>query len=283
MAIPGVLYFLVFKYIPLTGSVIAFQDYSVFKGFWASDWVGFKHFEKLWAYPGFHRIFWNTIILGGLRLILTFPIPILLALMLNELRIAYLKKSIQTALYIPHFFSWVIIAGITFDLLGYHGLFNQVRGWFGYEPILVMQMEDYFRPVYILTSIWKEAGFGTIIYLAAITGIDPSLYESATMDGASRFAQIRYVTVPLLLPTILTLFLLDIGSFLDLGFDQIYNLLTPMTYRVGDVIDTYVYRTGIQQAQYSFTTAVGLFQSVIGFVLVYVFNRSARRTEGGLW
>lgn len=284
MALPGVAFLIVFKYIPLAGSVIAFQNFSVFKGFADSPWVGFKHFETLFQYPDFFRVFRNTLILGFLRIAIIFPVPIILGLMINEIRKSALKKGIQTALYIPHFLSWVIVAGIVFDLFSMSGMFNVVIGWLGKDPVLVMQDSAYFRAVYVISSIWKDAGWGTIVYMAAISGIDPQLYESAMMDGASRFKQIRHITFPLLLPTILILLLLEIGNFLDLGFDQVYNLITPMTYSVGDIFDTYVFRTGIQQAQYSFATAVGLFQSVIGFILVYIFNRLSRKvSDGGLW
>ncbi|UKS26942.1 ABC transporter permease subunit [Paenibacillus sp. HWE-109] len=284
MAIPGLMFLIIFKYIPLLGSVIAFKDYSVFKGFIDSPWVGFKHFQKLLDYPDFVRVFGNTLMLGFLKIVLVFPIPILLALMMNEIRKSALKKGVQTALYIPHFLSWVIVSGIVFDIFSLSGLFNIVLGWFGHDPILAMQDSAYFRPVYVLTSIWRDAGWGTVVYMAAISSIDPQLYESAMMDGASRFRQIRHITFPLLLPTVLVLFLLEIGNFLDLGFDQVFNLLTPMTYSVGDILDTYVFRTGIQQAQYSFATAVGLFQSVIGFILVFIFNRLSKKvSDGGLW
>lgn len=284
MVIPGVAFFIAFRYIPLAGSVIAFQDYSIYKGFADSPWVGLKHFETLLIYPDFRRVFTNTVILGLSRTVLTYPIPIILSLMLNEIRKSALKKSIQTSLYIPHFLSWVIVAGLTFDILGVGGIYNNLRELLGYETTLIMQQEAYFRPIYIITGIWKDAGWGTVIYLAAISSIDPALYESAMIDGATKLKQIWYVTIPLMIPTIVTVFLLDIGSFLELGFDHVFNLLTPMTYSVGDIIDTYVYRAGIQQAQYSFTTAVGLFQSVIGFVLVFTFNKIANKySEGGLW
>jgi putative aldouronate transport system permease protein len=284
MAIPGIAFLIVFKYIPLAGSVIAFQNYSVFKGFIDSPWVGFKNFETLFHYPAFIRVFSNTLVLGLLRICIVFPVPIVLALMINEIRKSALKKGIQTALYIPHFLSWVVVAGIVFDVFSMSGLFNVVLGWFHHDPVLVMQESDYFRIVYVVTSIWKDAGWGTVVYMAAISAIDPQLYESAMIDGASRFKQIRHITFPLLLPTVLVLLLLEIGNFLDLGFDQVFNLQTPMTYSVGDILDTYVFRTGIQQAQYSFATAVGLFQSVIGFILVYIFNRLSRKvSDGGLW
>ncbi|MFC0215284.1 ABC transporter permease [Paenibacillus chartarius] len=284
MAIPGIIFLIVFKYIPLAGSVIAFKDYSVFRGFMDSPWVGLKHFATLFRYPDFARVFGNTLVLGFLRIVIVFPVPVLLALMINEIRKSALKKGIQTALYVPHFLSWVIVAGIVFDLFSLSGLFNVVLGWFHYDPVLVMQESAYFRVVYVLTSIWKDAGWGTVVYMAAISAIDPQLYESAMIDGASRFKQIRLITFPLLLPTVLVLLLLEIGNFLDLGFDQVFNLQTPMTYSVGDILDTYVFRTGIQQAQYSFATAVGLFQSVIGFILVYIFNRLSKKvSDGGLW
>lgn len=284
MVIPGIIYFIIFKYIPMLGVVIAFKDYSVFKGFLGSPWVGLKNFKVLLTYPDFLRVFKNTLILGLYKTLFTFPVPVFLALMLNEVKSKNLKKSIQTVVYIPYFLSWVIVAGLIFDFLGIGGLYNNIRAMFGMDSILIMQKESYFRIIYVISSIWKEAGWGTVIYMAAISGIDPSLYESAMIDGASKIRQIRSITFPLLVPTILTLFLLNIGSFLDLGFDQVYNLLTPMTYSVGDIFDTYVYRTGIQQAQYSFTTAVGLFQSCIGFLLVFTFNTLASKfSDGGLW
>ncbi len=284
MVIPGVAFLIAFRYIPLLGSMIAFQDYSIFKGFFDSQWVGLKHFNALLNYPYFRRVFTNTIILGISRTMLTFPIPIILSLMLNEIRKRRMKKIIQTSLYIPHFLSWVIVAGLTFDILGIGGIFNNIRNVLGYEPLLIMQKEAYFRGIYILTGIWKDAGWGMVIYLAALSGIDPMLYESSMIDGATRLKQIWSITFPLILPTVITVFLLNIGSFLELGFDHVFNLLTPMTYNVGDIIDTYIYRAGIQQAQYSFTTAVGLFQSVIGFFLVFTFNKIANKfSEGGLW
>ncbi|WP_240416055.1 ABC transporter permease [Paenibacillus periandrae] len=284
MAIPGIIFLIVFKYIPLIGTVIAFKDYSVFKGILDSPWVGTRHFQTLIQHPDFIRIFGNTLMLGFLKILLVFPVPVLLALMINEIRKSALKKGIQTALYIPHFLSWVIISGIIFDFFSLSGLFNVVIGWFGYDPVLVMQEGGYFRLIYVITSIWRDAGWGTVVYMAAISAIDPQLYESAMIDGASKIKQLRHITFPLLLPTVMVLFLLEIGNFMELGFDHVYNLLTPMTYSVGDILDTYVFRTGIQQAQYSFATAVGLFQSVIGFILVYIFNKLSRKvSDGGIW
>ena len=285
MLLPGVIYIVMFKYIPMMGSVIAFKDYSAYQGILDSPWCGLENFKKLFQYPDFYKILGNTLILGALKTFLTFPIPVILALMLNEIRNAKVKKVVQTIICIPYFVSWVVVGGLVFDICGVGGLFNNVRDFFGMEPLLVMQKESWFRPIYVLSTIWKESGWGTVVYLAAISSIDPSLYESAAIDGASRFQKMRYITFPLLIPTILTLLLLNIGSFLTLGFDQVYNLYTPMTYAVADIFDTYVFRVGIQQAQYSFATAVGLFQSVVGLIMVVTFNKIANKVsdDGGLW
>ena len=285
MILPGLTFLILIKYIPMAGSVIAFQNVSLRKGIWNSPWVGLENFQKLLSYDDFHRVFRNTLILGALKTILIFPVPIILALMMNEVRNVHMKKSIQTVVTIPHFISWVIVGGLTFDLLGAGGLFNQVRALLGLDMLLPMQKSAWFRPVYVFTSIWKESGWGTVVYLAAISGIDPGLYESASIDGASRFRQMLHITLPMILPTAVTLFLINIGSFLDLGFDQVFNLYTPMTYDVADIFDTYVYRSGIQQGKYSFSTAVGLFQSVIGLILVIIFNRFSKKVseDGGLW
>jgi len=285
MALPGIVFFILFRYIPLSGIIIAFQDYMIFKGIKDSPFVGLKHFESLFSYPQFWRVLKNTAIIGLYNIVFVFPIPIALALMFNEIRAVWFKRSMQTIYYLPHFFSWVIIAGLTFDFLSSSGVINSIRGWFGHDVILFTQSEAYFRTIVVLTSIWRDAGWGTIVLLAAISSINPELYEASMVDGASRIRQMINITLPLMMPTVVILFLLNIGNFLDLSFEQMYNLLTPMTYPVGDVIDTYVYRVGIVQGQYSSTTAIGVFQSVIGLVLVVVFNRFAKRYQegGGLW
>ena len=285
MMLPGVLYIILFKYIPMLGSVIAFEDYSAFQGILGSKWVGLDNFRKLFHYPDFYKILRNTIILGCLKTFLTFPIPVILALLLNEVNNRVAKKSIQTIICIPYFVSWVVVGGLFFDFFGDSGIFNNIRSFFGLQPILAMQKESWFRPIYVLSTIWKESGWGTVVYLATISGIDPSLYESASIDGASRFQKMRFITFPLLVPTVLTLLLMNIGGFLTLGFEQVYNLYTPMTYSVADIFDTYVFRVGIQQAQYSFATAVGLFQSVVGLIMVVTFNKIANKVseDGGLW
>ncbi|WP_307556015.1 MULTISPECIES: sugar ABC transporter permease [unclassified Paenibacillus] len=283
MILPGIVYYLVFKYVPLMGSLIAFQNYQIFKGMLGSAWVGLDNFKFIFMYQDFYNVLRNTATIALFQLLFGFPAPIILALLFNEVRLMFAKRLMQSMFYLPHFLSWVVVGGIVFELLSNKGVVNMVRGWWGYEPILFMQEQAYFRTIVVLSGIWKEVGWGTIIYLAAITGINPNLYEAAVMDGANRWKQTLYITLPTLFPTILVLFLLNIGNFLELGFDQIYNLLTPMTYSVGDIIETYVYRAGVLQGQYSVTTAIGLFQSVIGFTLLWIFNRLARKTEQGLW
>jgi putative aldouronate transport system permease protein len=283
MVIPGIVWFTMFRLIPDAGSIIAFQDYNIFKGIWESDWVGLKHFRYLLGYPGFYRVLSNTMILGLLEIAFAWPMPIILALAINEVRRTGMKRGVQTILYLPHFFSWVVIAGLFFQFLGLHGVVNNVIESAGGERILFVQQEWFFRPMILIATIYRNSGYGTIIYLAAIAGINPELYESAMMDGASKIQQIIHVTVPNVLPTAFILLLLRIGSFLSLGFDRIWNFLTPLTWSVGDVFDTYVYRVGITEGQYSLTTAIGLFQSVVGFVLIFGFNRLSKRVSGGLW
>ena len=285
MVLPGVLYLFIFKYIPMFGSVIAFQDFSVARGIAGSKFVGLKHFEKLFNYADFYKILRNSLILSGLKIVFTFPVPVILALMLDEVRVKSLKKSVQTIICIPHFVSWAVVGGLVFSFLGMGGFFNNIRAMLNLPPILVMQKERWFRTVYVITSIWKDAGWQTIVYLAAIAGIDPALYESAMIDGASRFKRTRHITFPILVPTVVTLFLLEVGKFMELGFDQVYNLYTPMTYSVADIFNTYVYRVGVLNAKYSFSTAVGLFQSVIGLMMVVLFNYLSKKytEDGGLW
>ncbi|MEK3886406.1 ABC transporter permease [Bacillus sp. FSL K6-3431] len=283
MILPGIVFYIVFKYIPLLGSIIAFQDYQIFKGLWHSPWVGLDNFRFLFSYQDFYQVLRNTALIAFYQLVFGFPAPIILALLFNEIRSLIAKKTVQSLFYLPHFLSWVVVGGIVFELLSTQGIVNAIRDLFGLEPILFMQEEKHFRLIVVLSSIWKEVGWGTIIYLAAIAGINPNLYEAAVVDGANRWKQTIYITIPMLFPTILVLFLLNIGNFLELGFDQIFNLLTPMTYAVGDIIETYVYRAGVLQGQYSLTTAIGIFQSVIGFTLLWIFNRFARKSEQGLW
>ena len=281
MIIPGIVYFFIFKYVPLMGSVIAFQDYNIYLGIWASKFVGLKHFHNLFTYPEFYRVLRNTLLISLYQLIFGFPAPIVLALLLNEVRKMVFKRTVQTVLYLPHFLSWVIVGGMVINFLSpSSGLLNEVIKLLGGEPIFFLQEPAFFRSIVVASGIWKEIGWGTIIYLAALAGINPELYEAAEADGAGRFRQAIHISIPCIMPTIIVLLLLRIGNILDLGFEQIYILLNPLVWETGEVFDTYIYRVGLVGGQYSYTTAIGLFKSVVGFILLVGFNQLSKRTTG---
>ncbi|WP_420819498.1 ABC transporter permease [Paenibacillus thalictri] len=278
MVTPGLLYFLLFKYVPMWGVLIAFKDYLPFRGFWGSKWVGFKHFIRFFNDPWFWLLFKNTFILAFYNIVFFFPIPILLALMLNEIKFDRFKRALQTAIYIPHFVSWVVVVGIIYMFFTTEGgLVNEWVAAAGGAKINFLLSNDWFRPLIILEVIWKEGGWGTIIFLAALAGVDPTLYEAAKIDGASRIRQLWHITLPAIRSTIVILLILRLGSFLDSGFEQIFLMLNPMNRQVGEVFDTYVFSNGIQQGQFSFSTAVGLFKSVIGLILVGASNYLAKK------
>jgi len=278
LILPGLLYFLIFKYYPMWGIVIAFQDYSPYAGIWNSSWIGFDHFERFFTNPSFYLLFRNTMMISLLNLVFFFPLPILLALTMNEVRNGIFKRVIQSVVYLPHFLSWVIIAGITFLLLSQSsGIVNLILEFFGLPKIAFLTNENYFWGLLTAQNIWKESGWGTIIFLAAITGIDPQLYEAAKMDGASRIRQIWHVTLPGIRNVIVILLILRLGHIMDVGFEQVFLMTNGAVANVADVFETYVYRNGIQQGQFSYTTAVGLFKSVIGLALVVFTNWLAKR------
>ncbi|MEH7012701.1 ABC transporter permease subunit [Neobacillus niacini] len=278
LLLPGLLYFIIYRYIPMAGNIIAFQDFSAFQGFFNSEWVGLKHFRTIFEDQEVIRVLWNTLSLSFLQIIFAFPISIILAIMLNEVRSSIYKRVIQSIVYLPHFLSWVVVIGIVTILLKSDGIVNKIIGSaFGMEPIAFLQDPSWFMPLVILEVIWKESGWGTIIFLAALSGISPSLYEAASVDGANRWQQIWHITLPALKSTIIILLILRLGSVLDVGFEQIYLMLTPFTMEVGNVLDTFVYLKGIQNSDFSFATAVGLFKSVIGLILIVGANRLAKR------
>ena len=267
MLLPGVLLVLIFSYIPLYGVIIAFQNYNPGMGF-SSPWVGLKNFQYLFSQPAFLRTIWNTFYIAFFKLIGGIVVPVVFALLLNELISNKLKRIFQTLIYIPNFLSWVIMAGVMMDLLAKNGAVNEVLTAIGFPVINFLGSPKVFPWTMIISDIWKGFGFGTVVYLAALTSIDPGLYESALLDGATRWQQIRYITIPLLMPTIILMTVLALGSVLNAGFDQIFNLYSPIVYETGDIIDTYVYRLGIQQAQYSVGAAIGLFKSVVSCIMV---------------
>lgn len=285
MIFPGLVYFIIFKYLPMGGLVIAFQDYQPFLGITGSEWVGFKHFIRLFTEPTFMMLLRNTLILFALNIVIFFPLPIIVALMLNELKNRHLKSWIQTIIYIPHFMSWVIIVSITYVFMTLDGgLINEVIASMGFKKISFLTSPEWLRTIYIGQIIWKEIGWSTIIYLAAITVVDPQLYEAAEMDGAARLRKTWHVTLPAIRPVIITLLILKIGSTLDLGFEHMYLLLNSLNREVAEIFDTYIYTAGLKNGQLSFSTTVGMFKGVVGLILVMASNKLAKKMgEDGVY
>lgn len=285
MIIPGLLFFVIFKYVPMGGLIISFQDYKPYSGISKSEWVGLEHFARLFQEPDFLMILSNTLILFAMNLLFFFPVPIILALMLNEVRHSFFKRIVQTVVYIPHFMSWVIIVSISFIMLSMdRGLINEILTVMGFDKINFLMSNEWFRPMYVLQIIWREAGWGTIIYLAAMAAIDPQLYEAARMDGASRLRQIWHITLPSIRSVIVILLILKIGDVLELGFEHIFLLLNSMNREVAEIFDTYVYTAGLKQGEYSFSTAVGLFKSLVGLILIIGANWIAKKSgEDGVY
>jgi putative aldouronate transport system permease protein len=284
LALPGILYFAVFKYAPMWGILISFQDYSPFLGFWKSPWVGFKHFADLFAYEHFWELLRNTVLISFYQLLFFFPVPIVIALLLHEIGRPFFKKLVQTVIYLPHFISWVVIASITYVMLSGGGVVNHVIEALGGSGINFLSSPELFRTLIVSQDIWKEAGWGTIIYLAALAGVDPQLYEAAVMDGANRWKQMRHITLPAIRSTIIILLLLRLGHVLDVGFEQIFLMVNSLVRNVGDVFETFVYQKGLVEGQLSFSTAVGLFKSVISLIIVAGANRLAKKAgEEGIY
>ena len=256
---------------------MAFQDYIPAKGILQSRWVGLENFDFIFSLPSSRQIFANTIIISLGKLAAGIIVPVFFALLLNEIRVIAFKRTVQTIVYLPHFLSWVVLANVVSSILGFDGPVNSLIQSMGHDPILFLGSNVWFRPVIILSDCWKEFGYGSIIYLSALTSIDPGLYESASLDGASRLQKIFYITLPMLVPTIVLMMALNLGNILNAGFDQIFNLYNPLVYETGDIIDTYVYRIGLIDMQYSLATAVGLIKSVIGFVLIMSSNLVSRK------
>lgn len=280
MLMPGMILLLIFAIIPMFGTVIAFQNYIPSKGILGSAWVGLDNFKRLFMLPDFKQILGNTFFIAIGKLVLGTIGSIIFALLLNECRMMRLKKTVQTAVYLPHFLSWVILAVMFSNLFSLTGVVNQIVTFFGGEPTMFLISNKWFRPLMILGETWKEFGYGAIIYVAAMTGIDPTLYEAAGMDGAGRWKRMLHVTLPGIIPQVVLMTILNIGQVLNAGFDQIFNLYSPLVYETGDIIDTYVYRVGMINQQFSLATTVGLFKSVISFILLFGAYKLADKRLG---
>jgi len=282
----GFAFMLVFRYLPMGGLIIAFKKYSFRKGIFGSEWVGLNQFKFIFTQnPDFFNVVRNTLVINLLKLLLYFPAPIILALLINEVRSMKLKRTIQTAVYLPHFVSWVVFGTIVIQFLSPStGIVNQLIEMLGGEPIFFMRDSKYFWGIVVLSDIWKSAGWGTILYLSALTAIDQELYQAARIDGANGLQATWHISIPGISDTIIVLLLLQIGQLMDVGFEQIYVLARPILYDVGDVLSTYIYRVGVGQAQFSMTAAIGLFQSAVGLTLIVVANATCKKLfEKNLW
>jgi len=279
-----IIYLIIFKYGPMLGNVIAFRRFVPGGSIFGETWVGFRYFQMFIQDPTFWKVFGNTLMLGGLALLFTFPVPIIFALLLNEVKSKRFKKFVQTASYLPHFLSIVIVAGMILQLTAVNGSINGMVSFFTGDSIPFMQRAEWFRTIYITSEVWQGMGWGAILYLAALTTIDDSLYEAARIDGANRWKQTLHITIPGILPTIVTLLILNMGNFLAVGFEKILLLYNPLIYETSDVISTYLYRVGLQSSNFSYATAIGLFESIIGLILVFSVNAISRRlTQRSLW
>ncbi len=278
----GFILYIVFKWVPILGSIIAFKDYTFSGGLLGSEWVGLKHFRALLTMPDVIKVIKNTVVISLLKLLFGFPAPILLALLINEVSNKKFKKITQTISYLPHFFSWVVISGLLMTVLSPStGIINKIIVAFSGKPIYFLANQKTFVPVLVISDIWKEIGWGSIIYLAALTGISSELYEAAMIDGAGRIRRIISITIPGLLPTVAIMLIMNAGNILNAGFDQIFNLYNPSVYDVADIIDTYTYRVGIGSYEYSFATAVSLFKSIAGMIMVFTANTLAKKMSDG--
>lgn len=282
--LPVLIYYILFRYLPMYGATIAFKNYTPFRGISGSEWVGFKHFIRFFSSHYFFRVLRNTFTLSGMQIIFGFPVPILFAILVNELKNLRFKKTVQTMTYLPHFISMVVICGMITAFSATNGIFNDVLALFGTKRESLLQQPELFRTIYILSEIWQKAGWESIIYLAALTGIDQTLYEAAGIDGANRFKKILHVTLPGLLPTIVIMLILRIGRVMEIGFEKIILLYNPATYEVADVISSYVYRVGLTDLNWSYSAAVGIFNSVVNLTFLFAANKLSKKYSGSsLW
>ena len=280
MLLPGMIVLALFVFVPLVGSLMAFQNYKIGLGLFGSPWVGLENYRIIFTFPDSIQVFWNTLIIAFGKLVLNAVVPVFFSILLNELGGKIFKRAFQTVVYLPHFLSWVVLATVVTNMFSLDGPINSFLGLFGIEGIQFLADNAWFRTVIIGTDVWKEFGYNSVIYLAALLSIDPGLYEAASIDGAGRFKQVMHITLPSLMPTVVLMVALSLGNILNAGFDQVFNLYNAIVYETGDIIDTYVYRIGMVERQYSIGAAVGLFKSIISFVLILGSNKLAKKLTG---
>lgn len=277
MILPGIILIIIFKYLPLSGITIAFKDFLPSKGIMGSKWTGLDNFKYMFALPDTARILWNTLRIAVLKILFNFPIPIIVAILLNEVRNRFFKRTVQTIIYLPYFISWVILSGIILDIFSQSGIINNFLSVLGGKPVFFLGKGGPFNGLLVGSDVWKNFGYGTVVYLAAITGVDESLYESAKIDGANRLQQIINITLPGIAPIAMLMMILNLGNVLNAGFEQVFNLYNPLVYDSADIIDTFVYRISLVEANYSLGTAVGLLKSVVSFILIVLSYKLANK------
>ena len=280
MMLPGMIMLFLFTFVPLFGSLMAFQNYVPARGIFGSKWVGLENFKFIFSLPDSRQVFVNTLVIAFAKLVLNIIVPVLFAILLNEITSKIFKRTFQTIVYLPHFLSWVVLATVVTNMFSLTGPFNAVISAVGGTPIQFLADNNWFRKVIVATDVWKEFGYNSVVYLAALTSIDLGLYEAASIDGANRFEQTLHITLPSLMPTVILMTALNLGNILNAGFDQVFNLYNPIVYETADIIDTYVYRIGMVERQYSIGTAVGLLKSVISFILIMGANKTAKKLTG---
>ena len=280
MLLPGMILLFIFSIIPMFGIIMAFQKFVPAKGIFGSQFVGLYNFNLLFMYPDVRKVIFNTVFIAVMKIILGIIVPVFFAVLLNEVRSVIFKRTIQTIVYLPHFLSWVILSVMFTNIFSYTGMVNKFLSFFGVEPIMFMISNKWFRTILIATDVWKGFGYGAVIYIAAMTNIDQGLYEASDIDGANRWHKIKYITLPSIRPTIILMATLALGNVLNAGFEQIFTMYSPLVYETSDIIDTYVYRMGLEKMQYSFATAVGLFKSVVSFVLIVLSYKLADKYAG---
>ncbi|WP_256975540.1 sugar ABC transporter permease [Paenibacillus sp. MY03] len=280
MLLPAAIVTLIFAYVPMGGLIMAFQDFKPYDGMLGSKFIGLEHFRFMFEYPDSKQVIWNTLIISSLKIVFGLIVPFVFAILLNEIRKMFFKRVVQTLVYLPHFISWVILGAILTDMLGSKGIVNSMLNTMGLNSVFWLGNGDWFRFTVVVSDIWQNFGFNTIVFLAALAGVNPSLYEAAEVDGANRWKQTTHITVPAMIPIAVVVGTLSLGNILNGGFDQIFNLYNSLVYDKGDIIDTFVYRTAILNGQYSFGTAVGLFKSLIGLILIVFSYRMAYKYAG---
>lgn len=277
MILPGIILIIIFKYLPLAGITIAFKDFYPSKGIAGSEWVGLYNFKYMFALPDTLRVLWNTLRIAVLKIAINFPVPVIMAILLNEVKNIFFKRTVQTIIYLPYFISWIILSGIILDMFALDGMINGILSSFGIDSIYFLGDKSTFVAVLVGTDVWKNFGYSTVVYLAAITGVDEDLFEAAKIDGANRFKQIIHVTMPGIAPIIMLMLILSLGNVLNAGFEQVFNLYNPLVYESADIIDTFVYRISLVEANYSLGTAVGLLKSIVSFILIVTSYKLANK------